>query len=43
MVIKYTALDTTIPTKPRRNWCCVYSKEKPDYMDFYSEKVSFTS
>jgi len=21
--------------KPRRNWCCVYSKEKPDYMDFY--------
>jgi len=29
--------------KPRRNWCCVYSKEKPDYMDFYSEKVSFTS
>ena len=29
--------------KPRRNWCCVYSKEKPDYMDFYSEKVSFIS
>jgi hypothetical protein len=29
--------------KPRRNWCCVYSKEKPNYMDFYSEKVSFIS
>ena len=29
--------------KPRRNWCCVYSKEKPNYLDFYSEKVSFTS
>ena len=29
--------------KPRRNWCCVYSKEKPNYLDFYSEKVSFIS
>ena len=29
--------------KPRRNWCCVYSKEKPNYLDFYSEKVTFTS
>ena len=30
-------------TKPRRNWCCVYAKEKPNYMNFYSEKVTFSS
>jgi hypothetical protein len=29
--------------KPRRNWCCVYSKEKPNYLDFYSERVVFNS
>ena len=28
---------------PRRNWCCVYAKEKPTLKGFYSEKVSFSS
>lgn len=28
---------------PRRNWCCVYAKEKPDHLNFYSERVSFNS
>lgn len=32
-----------ITNKPRRNWCCIYAKERPTLEGFYSEKVSFIS